>query len=213
MTIPPAPVPTIRKEAPPLPPKALPKVAPKRKFEEISSDDEEQTPPTQKKLEGFQSAKDLLKGGSKKNSTTPETEKEVKKGERKPFVSPLIKKVDEEEKEVKEPPAKKQKTGDKKKDISHLFADGNVPEELEAYDPALVETIFNEIMHKDVKVKWDDVIGLEHAKGAVQEAVIWPLQRPEIFKGIRSAPKGLLLFGPPGMYICFFHNHLSTRYW
>lgn len=40
--------------------------------------------------------------------------------------------------------------------------------------------------------------GLEHAKKCVTEMVIWPLLRPDIFKGCRSPGKGLLLFGPPG---------------
>lgn len=41
------------------------------------------------------------------------------------------------------------------------------------------------------------VAGLEHAKKCVMEMVIWPLLRPDIFKGCRSPGKGLLLFGPP----------------
>lgn len=41
------------------------------------------------------------------------------------------------------------------------------------------------------------VAGLEHAKKCVTEMVIWPLLRPDIFKGCRSPGRGLLLFGPP----------------
>lgn len=43
----------------------------------------------------------------------------------------------------------------------------------------------------------DIVAGLEHAKKCVTEMVIWPLLRPDIFKGCRSPGRGLLLFGPP----------------
>ena len=39
--------------------------------------------------------------------------------------------------------------------------------------------------------------GLDHAKKCVTEMVIWPLLRPDIFKGCRSPGRGLLLFGPP----------------
>lgn len=41
------------------------------------------------------------------------------------------------------------------------------------------------------------VAGLEHAKKCVMEMVIYPLIRPDIFRGCRSPGKGLLLFGPP----------------
>ena len=48
------------------------------------------------------------------------------------------------------------------------------------------------------KIDWNDIAGLEHAKKSIQEAVIWPMQRPDIFQGLRRAPRGILLFGPPG---------------
>jgi len=93
----------------------------------------------------------------------------------------------------------RQRTGEKgEKSIAYLFPDNEVPEELIPFDPLLVESIFNEILDRKVDIKWDDIIGLQHAKSAVQEAIIWPLQRPDMFQGIRAAPRGLLLFGPPG---------------
>ena len=47
-------------------------------------------------------------------------------------------------------------------------------------------------------VAWDDIAGLKHAKAAVQELAVWPLMKPELFRGARAVPRGLLLFGPPG---------------
>lgn len=43
-----------------------------------------------------------------------------------------------------------------------------------------------------------NIVGLEFAKKSVQEVVIWPLKRPDIFTGLLRVPKGVLLFGPPG---------------
>ncbi len=49
------------------------------------------------------------------------------------------------------------------------------------------------------KVSWSDIGGLEGAKQQLQEAVEWPLTRPEVFKrmGI-TPPRGILIYGPPG---------------
>ncbi|KAL9454377.1 hypothetical protein AB3S75_009881 [Citrus x aurantiifolia] len=76
--------------------------------------------------------------------------------------------------------------------------DGELPEKLRNLEPRLIEHVSNEIMDRDPHVRWDDIAGLEHAKKCVMEMVIWPLLRPDIFKGCRSPGKGLLLFGPPG---------------
>ena len=45
---------------------------------------------------------------------------------------------------------------------------------------------------------WNDIAGLEFVKKTVKEIVVFPLLRPDIFTGLRSPPKGILLFGPPG---------------
>ncbi|XP_051140861.1 ATPase family AAA domain-containing protein FIGL1 [Andrographis paniculata] len=76
--------------------------------------------------------------------------------------------------------------------------DGELPEKLRNLEPRLIEHVSNEIMDRDPNVRWDDIAGLEHAKKCVTEMVIWPLIRPDIFKGCRSPGRGLLLFGPPG---------------
>jgi SpoVK/Ycf46/Vps4 family AAA+-type ATPase len=46
------------------------------------------------------------------------------------------------------------------------------------------------------EVNWDEVVGLEVAKKAIKEAIIYPVQRPDLFP--LGWPRGIMLFGPPG---------------
>lgn len=45
-------------------------------------------------------------------------------------------------------------------------------------------------------VNWAEVVGLDTAKKAVKEAIVYPVQRPDLFP--LGWPRGILLFGPPG---------------
>ncbi|KAI9787702.1 MAG: hypothetical protein M1839_000233 [Geoglossum umbratile] len=65
-------------------------------------------------------------------------------------------------------------------------------------DETAAKQIFNEIVVKGDEVHWNDVAGLEAAKLALKEAVVYPFLRPDLFMGLREPARGMLLFGPPG---------------
>ncbi|KAI1087745.1 AAA-domain-containing protein [Rostrohypoxylon terebratum] len=65
-------------------------------------------------------------------------------------------------------------------------------------DEGAAKAIFNEIVVHGDEVHWSDVAGLEIAKNALREAVVYPFLRPDLFMGLREPARGMLLFGPPG---------------
>jgi len=52
------------------------------------------------------------------------------------------------------------------------------------------------VVREKPKVSFNDIAGLEEAKRAIREAIIYPIKRPELFP--LGWPRGILLYGPPG---------------
>lgn len=77
--------------------------------------------------------------------------------------------------------------------VKHLME--NLPK---GVDKDAATNIFNEIVIKGDEVHWEDVAGLDIAKNALKEAVVYPFLRPDLFMGLREPARGMLLFGPPG---------------
>ncbi|PYH46840.1 putative AAA family ATPase [Aspergillus saccharolyticus JOP 1030-1] len=65
-------------------------------------------------------------------------------------------------------------------------------------DATAARQILNDIVVRGDEVHWDDIAGLDGAKKALKEAVVYPFLRPDLFSGLREPARGMLLFGPPG---------------
>jgi len=52
------------------------------------------------------------------------------------------------------------------------------------------------VMKEKPNVSWMEVIGLEDAKRAIRESIVYPMKRADLFP--LGWPRGILLYGPPG---------------
>jgi SpoVK/Ycf46/Vps4 family AAA+-type ATPase len=54
----------------------------------------------------------------------------------------------------------------------------------------------NLMMIEKPNVTWEDIVGLEDAKKAIEDSIVFPFKRPDLFP--LGWPRGILVFGPPG---------------
>ena len=52
------------------------------------------------------------------------------------------------------------------------------------------------IMKEKPDISWNEVVGLDDAKNALRESIVYPSKRPDLFP--LGWPRGMLLYGPPG---------------
>ncbi|KAJ3592699.1 hypothetical protein NHX12_007826 [Muraenolepis orangiensis] len=79
---------------------------------------------------------------------------------------------------------------------AHRLADAE--DQLKDSEAGLVDTVTAEVLQQGPPVDWSDIAGLDEAKAAIKEEILWPLLRPDMFSGLSSLPRSLLLFGPRG---------------
>ena len=71
------------------------------------------------------------------------------------------------------------------------------PEEQRAGLANNTKNSFDEMVMKEKPdVRWQDVVGVDDAKNALRESIVYPSKRPDLFP--LGWPRGILLYGPPG---------------
>ena len=66
----------------------------------------------------------------------------------------------------------------------------------EGRDPSKPAGFDQWVLTEKPDISWDDIAGLERPKRAIEESIIFPVRRPDLFP--LGWPRGILFFGPPG---------------
>jgi len=81
----------------------------------------------------------------------------------------------------------------------HIFQRLKIPEmELNDYEEVIAADI---VLPDEIHVTFKDIGGLNDVMESMKEVVLYPLHYPLLFSnpsGLLTAPKGVLLYGPPG---------------
>ena len=75
-------------------------------------------------------------------------------------------------------------------------SDRKIGSEMRKPKESLGEEFDSLIMKEKPNICWDEVIGLDDAKRAIKESIVYPTKRSDLFP--LGWPRGILLYGPPG---------------
>ena len=82
-------------------------------------------------------------------------------------------------------------------DVEPVVDPSASPEEQKANLANNTKNSFDDMVMKEKPdVRWEDVVGVDDAKNALRESIVYPSKRPDLFP--LGWPRGILLYGPPG---------------
>ncbi|XP_023029354.1 no mitochondrial derivative [Leptinotarsa decemlineata] len=87
-----------------------------------------------------------------------------------------------------------------KEQLKRLTSTGNAPLKIDKLNDYEMMIAAHLVHPQDITVTWESIAGLEDLIQELRETVILPIQKKELFaySQLTSAPKGVLLHGPPG---------------
>jgi SpoVK/Ycf46/Vps4 family AAA+-type ATPase len=77
--------------------------------------------------------------------------------------------------------------------VRQLKENGHLETDTQTGQPAKFEQL---VLTEKPSVKWSEIADLHDAKKAIEEAIVFPSKRPDLFP--LGWPRGILFFGPPG---------------
>jgi len=78
--------------------------------------------------------------------------------------------------------------------------------------PSIRPSTMREVFVETASVKWSDIGGQDEVKQKLRECVEWPLTHHDTFRRLGvEAPKGVLLYGPPGCSKTMIAKALATE--
>lgn len=84
-----------------------------------------------------------------------------------------------------------------KKRIQELQSEAPIEHPPDVQDPKDAKIKFDQwVLTEKPDISWNDIAGLERPKRAIEESIIFPVRRPDLFP--LGWPRGILFFGPPG---------------
>jgi len=87
----------------------------------------------------------------------------------------------------------------KKKAVKESSGGGGGGDSKKDEDDELKKALDGVIVREKPNIRFSDVAGLENAKRALHEAIILPIQFPNMYEKMNIDPhKGILMYGPPG---------------